>query len=375
MADQPCAAANVSATRAQSSSNASSRSSSSNSRAVTSYSLSGDVGWELDLWGRVRRTVEANVATAQASSADLQAARLSIHATLAQNYFQLRGLDAQKQLLDDTVAALRKSLQLTQNRYDAGVAAKAEVVQAETQLKTTEAEAIDTGVQRAQLEHAIAALIGKPAGRFSLAAAVLEAAPPDIPAGLPSQLLERRPDIAAAERRVAAANAQIGVAKAAFFPNITLSATGGYESSSVSQWLSAPSRFWSLGPALAQLVFDGGLRRAQSEQALALYDANVAGYRDIVLTAFKEVEDNLVALRLLQQEAKVQEEAVQAARRSLALTTNQYKAGLINYLSVITVQTALLGSEKTTVDLRSRRLTAGVLLIKALGGGWKRADL
>jgi NodT family efflux transporter outer membrane factor (OMF) lipoprotein len=341
----------------------------------TLHTLSLDAAWEADVWGKVSRTVEASQAGAQASAADLESARLSAHAALAQDYFQLRVLDAEKKLLDDTVAAYEKSLQLTRNRYASGVAAKAEVVQAETQLKTTQAQAIDLGVQRAQLEHAVALLIGKPASHFSIAAAPLGAVAPTLPLGVPSQLLERRPDIAASERRVAAANAQIGVARAAFFPALTLSASGGFESSSFAKWLTFPSRSWSLGPALAQSLFDAGLRRAQTDQAIAAYDANVAAYRQTVLTGFQEVEDNLAALRILEQEAQVQDEAVKSARQSVALALNQYKAGTISYLDVVTVQATALSNERAAVQILGRRLAADVLLVKALGGGWKASEL
>ena len=338
---------------------------------VTNRNLPFNAAWEADVWGRISRTVEANTAGAQASAADLEAARLSAQAQLAQNYFQLRALDAQRQLLEDTVSAYEKSLQLTQNRYTAGVVARADVVQAQTQLKATQAQAIDIGVQRAQLEHAIASLVGKPASDFSIPRAPLNAVPPPVPPALPSSLLERRPDIAAAERRMAAANAQIGVAKAAFFPALTLSAATGFQSASMEQWLTAPSRFWSIGPAVALSIFDGGLRRAATDQAIAAYDANVAAYRQTVLTGFQEVEDNLAALRILEQEAQVQDEAVKAARQSVELVTHQYKAGIVGYLNVIAVQTATLGNERAALDILNRRLAAAVLLVKALGGGWK----
>jgi NodT family efflux transporter outer membrane factor (OMF) lipoprotein len=345
-------------------------------RGITNnYLLSMDAVWELDLWGKVRRTVESNEASAQASAADLEAARLSAHAELAQDYIQLRALDTQKQLFDDTVAAYEKSLQLTQNQYAAGIVAKADVILAQTQLKSTQAQAIDVGVQRAQFEHAIALLIGKPASVFSIAPAPLTATLPAVPIGVPSELLERRPDVAAAERLVAAANAQIGVAIAAYFPSLTLSASGGYQSSSWSNWLTLPSRFWAVGPALAATLFDGGLRRAQTDQAIAVYDGNVAAYRQTVLTGFKEVEDNLAALRILEQEAEVQDEAVQSARQTVVLTTNQYKGGRVNYLNVTVVQAAALNNERTAVDILNRRLAASILLIKALGGGWNSSDL
>ena len=344
-------------------------------RIITNRSASLNSGWEADLWGRLRRAVESNEAGAQASAADLAAARLSAQAELASSYFQLRILDAQKQLLQDTVAAFQKSLDLTKNRYDAGVAAKVDLVQAETQLKSTQAQAIDTGVQRAQLEHAIAVLIGKAPAEFSIAAAPLAAAMPRVPTGLPSELLERRPDVAAAERRVAAANAQIGVAKAAYFPSLTLSASYGSRSADASQWFTVPSRFWSIGPALAQSIFDAGLRRAQTEQAIAAYDATVAEYRQAVLAGFQEVEDNLAALRILGEEAEVQEGAVRAARESVLLTTNQYKAGIVSYINVVTVQTTQLNNERTAMGILGRRLVAAVTLVKALGGGWSAAEI
>jgi len=331
--------------------------------------------WEIDLWGRLRRALESSAANAQASAADLAAARLSAQAELASSYFQLRVLDAQKQLLGDTVTAFSKSLELTRNRYAAGVAAKVDVVQAETQLKSTLAQAIDTGVQRAQLEHAIAILIGKPPSEFSIAPVPLAVTMPRVPLGLPSELLERRPDVAAAERRAAAANAQIGVAKAAYFPSLTLSASGGFRSANATDLFTAPSRFWSIGPALAQSIFDAGLRSAQTEQAIAAYDATVAEYRQAVLAGFQEVEDNLAALRILEEEAKVQEDAVRAARESVVLTTNQYKAGTVSYINVVAVQTAQLSNERTAVDILGRRLIAAATLAKALGGGWDAAAL
>jgi len=342
---------------------------------ISDYLLPVTVSWELDIWGRVRRLVEAGVASAQASAAELEATRLSTQAALAQNYLQLRVIDGQKKLLDETVIAFQKTLELTKNRYASGVASKADVLQAETQLKTTQAQSIDIGVQRAQLEHAIALLCGKPASVFSISVEPLKMVQPDIPVGIPSELLERRPDIAAAERLMAAANAQIGVAIAAYFPTITLSATGGFESSDFSNWLSWPSRFWSVGPAIAEAVFEGGLRRAQTAQARAAYDATVASYRQTVLTGFQEVEDNLAALRILEQEAMTQGEAVQAARQSVAIAINQYKAGTVNYINVIVAQTALLSNEITALGILNRQMTASVSLVKALGGGWSASAL
>ena len=342
---------------------------------VTNYNLPLNLSWEADVWGRIRRTVESNVASAQASAADIETARLLAQAQLAQNYFQLRALDREKQLFDETIAAYERSLKLTQNQYRVGVAAKADVVQAETQLRTAQAQAIDLGVTRAQLEHAIAVLIGKPASSFALPSAPLADAPPAVPASLPSELLERRPDIAGAERRMASANAQIGVAKAAYFPALTLSAAAGYQTASFSQWFSAPSRFWSLGPAIALSLFDGGLRRAQTAQAIAAYDANVAAYRQAVLTGFQEVEDNLAALRILEQEAQAQAEAASLAEQSLVIVLNQYKAGTVNYLNVTAAQASAFASRRASVDILNRRMSASVLLIKALGGGWDASAL
>ena len=337
---------------------------------LNDFMLGGDVSWEPDVWGKVRRSVEASKASAQASAADLQSTRLLMQTELAQDYLQLRTLDAQKKLLDETVVAFQKSLELTKNRYAAGVASKEDVLLADTQLKTTQAQAIDIGVQRSQFEHAIALLIGKPASLFSIPFSPLTLAPPFIPVGIPSELLERRPDIAAAERRLAAANAQIGVAVAAYYPTVTLSASGGFNSGSLSKWLTWPSRFWSVGPGISETVFDGGLRQAQTAQARAAYDGTVASYRQTVLTGFQEVEDNLAALRILEEEATVQDEAVDAARKTLAVALNQYKAGTIDYLAVIVIQAALLNNERTAVDIMGRRMTAATLLIKALGGGW-----
>ena len=340
-------------------------------RTLTSHSASLSASWEPDLWGRVRRGIEASQAAAQASAGDVASARLSLQAQLATSYFQLRMLDLQKQMLDATVAAFRKSLELTNNRYNVGVAAKVDVVQADAQLRSTLAQAVDLGVQRAQLEHAIASLTGQLPVQFSIDPLPdYDAELPQIPPGLSSELLERRPDVAAAERRVAAANAQIGVASSAYFPQLTLAAAFGYRSPDPAAWFTAPSRFWSIGPALAQSIFDAGLRRAQTAQATAAYDATVANYRATALTAFQEVEDNLAALRILEEEAQLQDEAVQAARQSVVLTLNQYKAGTVSYLNVVTVQASLLSEERTAVALRSRRFTAAVALVRALGGGW-----
>ena len=342
---------------------------------ANNYNLALDANYEVDIWGRVRNTVSANVAGAQASAADLEMVRLLAQAELAFNYFQLRVLDQQRQLFDDTVAAFQKSLEMTRNRYTAGVAGKVDLVQAETLLKSTQAQAIEIGVQRAQLEHAIAILVGKAPANFALPPQTAKVAVPVVPLNQPSELLERRPDIAAAERRVAAANARIGVAKSAFFPSLTLSGSAGFESSRLADWLNWPSRFWAIGPAIAQSIFDAGLRRALTDQAIAVYDANVAAYRQTVLEGFQEVEDNLAALRILEEQEKVQEEATVAARQSMDLTINQYKAGTVSYLNVVTVQSAWLNNERALVGIRGRRLAAAVTLVKALGGGWNAAEL
>lgn len=339
----------------------------------TIYSLPINFSWEADLWGRIRRSVEAGESSAQASAADLENARLSLQAQLAQDYFQLRALDSQRRLLEKTLEGYAKSLELTNNRYRAGVAARVDVAQAETQLKQTHAQMIDLGVQRAQLEHAIATILGTVPSGFSIAPAELYAQPPAVPTGLPAELLERRPDIAAAERRVAAANAQIGVAAAAWFPTATLSAAYGFQSATAAQWFTLPSRFWSIGPALAETIFDGGRRRAVGDQAVAIYDASVANYRQAVLTGFQEVEDNLAALRILEEEGRVQAEATAAAQQVLDVSLNQYKAGIATYLQVITAQATLLTNQRTSADVLARRMTASVLLVKALGGGWAAA--
>ena len=329
------------------------------------------MAWEPDLWGKVRRQIEANTGNAQASAATLQALRLSIQSNLAVAYFQLKVLDAQKTLLDETVAAYQKTLDITKNRYAVGVVAKADVVQAETQLQSAKAQAINLGVQRAKLEHAIAVLIGKSPAELSLAASALTTQAPAIPLSLPSELLERRPDIAAAERKVAAANAQIGIAKAAYFPTLNLAMSNGFQSTDVGDLFTVARRYWAFGPAAAALtVFDGGVKNAQYNQAIAGFDASVAAYRQAVLTGFQEVEDNLAALRILEEQAQVQNQAVASANQALALTNNQYQAGTVSYLNVMTAQTAALSNRQTAVQLQGDRLNAAVLLVKALGGGW-----
>ena len=334
------------------------------------YNLALSASWAPDLWGSVRSAVDVNLANAQTSAANLGGVRLLAQAQLAINFFQLRALDSQRQLLENTVAAYQKSLDLTRNRYNAGVAARAEVVLAQTQLRSTQAQLIDVGVQRAQLEHAIAILVGKAPADFALPPAPLALTVPVMPPGLPSDLLERRPDIAAAERQMAAANAQIGVAQAAYFPTLTLNGVFGFRANTPQNWLVSPSRLWSVGPALAETLFDGGSRDAVKKQAEAAYDANVATYRQTVLNAFKEVEDNLSALRTLEAEAQTQDEAVQSSRLSTELTLNQYKAGTVNYLNVVTVQAMQYNNEATAVKILGQRLVAAVALVQALGGGW-----
>ena len=348
------------------------------SSSTTNYTdlvLPIDVSYEPDLWGRVRHTVEAARANAQASAADLEAVGLSLHAELALDYFQARALDSEIQLLQSTVAAYQKALDLTENRYQGGIASQVDVAQAQTQLETTRAQAIDLEAQRAQFEHAIAVLTGLAPSGFTLPPVALHATPPATPPGLPSDLLERRPDIAAAERSIAAANAQIGVAKAAYFPALTLNASGGFEGTSITNWLSGPSGFAAAGLAALETVFDAGSRRAISDQAVAAYDQSVANYRQNVLTAFQEVEDNLAALRILEEEAKTEDAAVAAAEHSLALSTNRYRGGVATYLEVITAQSAALSDERTAVEISGRRMMDSVLLIKALGGGWNVANL
>jgi len=342
-----------------------------------STALTLDASWEPDIWGRVQRSVEAGEAAAQASAADLAGARLSIQAELVQDYLQLRITDAQKDLLLQTVQEYRKALALTRSQYAAGVVTGADVALAETQLQSTRAQAIDLDVQRAQFEHAIAILTGRAPAEVSIAARPadeLGLALPLVPAGLPSQLLERRPDIAAAERRAAAANASIGVAQSAYFPNLLLSAGGGFAGSSFSQWLTAPSRIWSLGAALAATIFDGGARRAQTDTAVAAYDAAVAQYKRTVLAGMQEVEDNLVVLRVLGEERAVQDSAVRAARVAARASLAQYRAGTATYLAVVTSQSALLTNQRTAVQLLGRQLAASAALVKALGGSWDAAE-
>lgn len=339
------------------------------------YTLPLDLNYELDAWGRIRRSVAAAREETQASAGDLETIRLSLHAELAVDYFELRSLDAQKHLLDETLVAYQKALEMTQNRFDGGLTSRAELAQARTQLETARALDIGVGVQRATFEHAIAILLGRAPEGFALVANPLRTEPPVIPVGVPSQLLERRPDIASAERRAAEANQQIGIARAAFFPTLLITATGGFEGTTPVNWLSWPSRFWAVGPLVSELLFDAGRRRAISQNAVAAYDEAVANYRQAVLAAFQEVEDNLATLRVLEEQAQAQRVAVEAAQQSLDLSLNRYKGGLVTYLDVIATETIAYQNEATEVDILRRRMDAAVLLIKALGGGWDVSKL
>jgi NodT family efflux transporter outer membrane factor (OMF) lipoprotein len=339
------------------------------------YQVPIDVSYEVDVWGKVRRMIESSVATAQASAGDLETMRLSLQAELAVDYFELHGLDAQQLLLSTTAGAYQKALELTTNRYNQGVASGVDVAQAQTQLETTRAQAIDLGVQRTQLEHAIAVLTGKAPSELTITQAPVAVQPPEVPVALPSELLERRPDIAANERRMAAANAQVGVQIAAYYPTISLTASGGFQSTKLADLFNWPSRFWSLGASAVETLFNGGARHAATEEARANYDAAVAAYRQAVLTAFQNVEDNLSALRILDTEATQQQIAVAAAEHFLALSNYRYQGGITTYLEVITAQAAALANERTAVDILTRRMTAAVNLVKALGGGWRESDL
>jgi NodT family efflux transporter outer membrane factor (OMF) lipoprotein len=351
--------------------------STANSSGVTEndFVLPFDLSYQVDVWGRVRRTVESNREQAQASAADLATVNLSMHAALAIDYFQARSLDAEEQLLNSTVTQYEQALELIQSRYAGGIASEVEVQQASTQLETTRAQAVDVGVARSQFEHAIAILIGKPPADFSLPPLPLSTPPPPIPVSFPSQLLERRPDIAAAERRVASANAQIGIAKSAYYPLVNLGGAGGFESSVITTLIQGPSGLWSVGLSATQTLFDGGRRRAANDEAIAAYDQTVANYREAVLTGFEQVEDNVAALRILEHEAQIQERAVVAAQRYLELATTRYNGGVTSYLEVTTAQTAALSDEVTAVNILGRRMVDAVALVQALGGDWDRSTL
>ena len=339
------------------------------------FVLPFDLSYQVDVWGRVRRTVESNREQAQASAADLATVNLSMHADLAIDYFQARSLDAEEQLLNSTVTQYEQALELIQSRYAGGIASEVEVQQASTQLETTRAQAVDVGVARAQFEHAIAILIGKPPAEFSLPPLPLSTPPPPIPVSVPSALLERRPDIASAERRVASANAQIGIAKSAYYPLVNLGASGGFESSVITTLIQGPSGLWSVGLSATETLFDGGRRRAASDEAIAAYDQTVANYRETVLTGFQQVEDNVAALRILEHEAQIQDRAVVAAQKYLELAVTRYKGGVTSYLEVTTAQTAALSDEVTAVNILGRRMVDAVSLVQALGGGWDRSAL
>ena len=341
----------------------------------TDYTLPFDATWQPDLFGRIRNTIKSAAYGAQASAADLENTRLTVQADVAVDYFQLRGQDALKQLLDSTVVAFQQSLDLTRALYETGIGTDEAVAEAETQLEATQAQDAALGIQRAQFEHAIAMLTGQPASTFSIPIEPLKSSPPAIPFGVPSQLLERRPDIAEAERLVAQANAQIGIARAAYFPTVTLSAAAGMASTAIASWFTWPSRFFSIGPAAAETIFDAGLRRATVEQFRAQYDETVANYRQTVLTAFQQVEDNLASLRILSVEIQYQDTAVKSAEKTLAIAQDRYKLGIDPYLNVLTAQTALLSNQETAVNLRIQQMTASGGLIEALGGGWNASQL
>jgi NodT family efflux transporter outer membrane factor (OMF) lipoprotein len=371
----PTVTAGPSATRTRLSANSPTHSSLLSGTTYNDFVLPFDVSYQADVWGRVRKNVESYREQAQASAADLATVNLSMHADLAIYYFQARSLDAEEQLLNSTVKEYEQALELNENRFQGGIASEVEVEQAKTQLQTTRAAAIDVGVARAQYEHAVAILIGKPPAEFSLPPLPLTAPPPHVPISVPSELLERRPDIAAAERRVASANAQIGVAKSAYYPLISLGASGGFESSAITTLMNGPSGLWSVGLSAVGTIFDGGRRHSLNDQARAAYDYQVAAYRENVLTGFQQVEDNLAAVRILENEATVQDEAVAAAQRSLDLSVTRYKGGVTSYLEVITAQSAALTDEVTAVNILGRRMANTVLLIQALGGGWDRSSL
>jgi NodT family efflux transporter outer membrane factor (OMF) lipoprotein len=349
--------------------------SSARGNGVGDLQLPIDLNYEIDVWGRIRRTVSAAREEAQASAGDRQTVLLSLQAELAVDYFEARSADAQEKLLNDTVKYYEEAYRITNNRFEGGVAPKSDVDQAKTQLEAAKVQARDITLQRAQFEHAIAVLLGQPPASFALANTPLDARPPAIPPGLPSELLERRPDIAAAERRVAEANDRIGIARAAFYPTISLSGTVGLEATSFANLFNPASLLWSIGPTLSQTVFDAGRRAAVSEQANASYDETVASYRQTTLTAFQQVEDNLIALRVLQQEAENQHEATLAAQSAEEIFNNRYVGGLDTYLQVVTAQTTALNNERNDIDIMRRQMDASVLLIKALGGGWNVTDL
>jgi NodT family efflux transporter outer membrane factor (OMF) lipoprotein len=371
----PTVTTSPSATRERYSNNRPPASSGFDGLTFNDFVLPVSFSYEANVWGRVSRNVESYREQAQASAADLAVINLSMHATLAVDYFAARTLDAEEKLLKDTAAQYEQAFQLNEDRYRGGLGSEVEVEQARTILETTRAQLVDVGVARAQYEHAVAVLVGKAPAGFTLPPLPLTAPPPPIPVGIPSELLERRPDIAAAERRVASANAQVGLAKTAYYPLVNILGTGGFESGSITTLLQGPSAMWSIGGSVVQTIFDGGRRRALNDEAKAAYDSSVASYRQTVLTGFQQVEDNLAALRILEQEAGVQASAVQAAQRSLDLSTTRYEGGVTSYLEVITAQNAALTDEVTAVNILGRRMASAVLLIQAVGGGWDRGTL
>ncbi len=371
----PTLTTNPVATRNRSSANRQPHSPTFNGVSYNDFQIPFELSYQVDVWGRVRHSVEFYREQAQASAADLATVNLSMHSQLALFYFQARMLDAEEQLLDSTVTQYEHALELIESRFAGGIASDVEVQQAETQLETTRAQAIDVAVARAQYEHAVAVLTGKPPASFSLAPLPLTMPPPPIPVGLPSELLERRPDIAASERLMASANAQIGIAKSAYYPLVNLAALGGFESGSPTTLLSGPSILWSAGPSALFTIFDVGRRRAASDQAIAAYDQAMANYRQTVLTGFQQVEDNVAALRILEHEAQVQDKAVAAAQKYVELATTRYNGGVTSYLEVTTAESAALSDELTAVNILGRRMVAAVTLVQALGGGWDRSSL
>jgi NodT family efflux transporter outer membrane factor (OMF) lipoprotein len=371
----PTVTASPSATREQYSNNRPPQSSGLDGLTFNDFALPVSFSYQANVWGRVSRNVESYREQAQATAADLAVINLSMHSALAIDYFAARTLDAEEKLLRDTVAQYEQAFQLNQDRYRGGLASEVEVEQARTILETTRAQLVDVGVARAQYEHATAVLVGKAPADFTLPPLPLNAPPPPIPVGVPSELLERRPDVAAAERRVASANAQVGLAKTAYYPLVNILGAGGFESGSITTLLQGPSALWSVGASAAETLFDGGRRRALNDQAKAAYDSSVASYRQTVLTGFQQVEDNLAALRILEQEAGVQASAVRAAQRSLDLSNTRYDGGVTSYLEVITAQNAALTDEVTAVNILGRRMASAVLLIQAIGGGWDRRSL
>jgi NodT family efflux transporter outer membrane factor (OMF) lipoprotein len=339
------------------------------------FSVAGQASWEPDFWGRIRRTVEAARSSAEASAADVASVDLSLHAEMAADYFELRGLDAQTRLLTATVADLERQLDLAQRRLSGGVATEADVAQARTQLETVRAQLVDVGVARAQFEHAIGAIANLDLSTFSIPPSPLDLALPKVPLGVPSQLLERRPDIAGAERRASAANAEIGIAVSAFYPNINLGGAGGFESLYPGTWIQGPSALWSLGAQATQLIFDAGQRHALTDEARHSYEAQAAGYKSTVIQAFNDVEDQLASLKVLEQESGVEEKAVASAQHSFDISNQRYKGGITSYLEVLTAEQALLQNQRTAIDLEARQFVSSVSLVRALGGGWDTSQL